>query len=275
MFSRDLWVNTHFFIVEIEMKSHFPSLRHVVPAVIGLAMASATVHADITGFSNLSQFTITQNDAGSAPTVPSPGTLELTNGGGEARSVFANAPQNISQFTVSFTYQAIGTTNSDPGATLVLENDPRGASAVGNTSVNYGFQGITKSVGVTFDLSVNTTGFFTNGSVSGGGASGVSPVILDSGDPINVQLTYSGSTLTENLVDTVTSAKFSTTDLVLTSIPTIVGGNTAFVGLTAASSVGADEFFSNLQFTSAVPEPACLSLFGVGAIAALIRRRRA
>jgi hypothetical protein len=104
--------------------------------------------------------------------------------------------------------------------------------------------------------------------------SNVSPVSLISGDPINIQLVYSGSTLTESLFDTTTLASFSTTDLVLTSIPTTVGGSTAFIGLTAGSPGDADEFFSNFQFTTSVPEPASCGLLGIGATAALMRRRK-
>jgi hypothetical protein len=235
-----------------------------------------TARADITGFGNFSQFTINQNDSGSPPTVPTSGTIELTNGGKEIRSIFATTPQNVSQFNSSFTYQAtqIDAFGTNPGAAFVLEDDPRGASAAGNSVNAYGFQGITKSVAITFDLGADSTGLFTNGTISGGSAS-VSPVNLGSGDPINVQLTYSGSTLTENLLDTVTQAKFSTTYLVLTSIPTTVGGSTAFVGLTAGSSdIGtANEFFSNFQFTT-VPEPSSLVLLCIGGTGLLAYLRR-
>jgi hypothetical protein len=257
------------------MKFHRRHWRRLIPAVT-LALAATMARADINGFGDFSQFTINQNDPGSPPTVPSPGAIELTNGTNETRSIFANTPQNISQFTISFTYQAthVNTFGTNPGAALVLENDPSGASAVGSSADNvYGFEGIAKSVGVTFDLATNATGLFTDGSVTGGAAN-VSPVSLISGDPINIQLVYSGSTLTENLFDTITSASFSTTDLVLTSIPTTVGGSTAFVGLTAGSPGDADEFFSNFQFTSSVPEPASCGLLGISATAALMRRRK-
>jgi hypothetical protein len=258
------------------MKSSLQSPRRLTLAVLGLLLPSAAVHASIIGFGDFSGFTVNQNDSGAAPTVPSAGTIELTNGEDEMRSIFANAPQNVSQFTASFTYQVTGSSTNfvNPGATFVLENDPRGASAVGTPFWHDGFQGIAKSVGITFDLNSNTTGLFTDGALGSGGTN-VSPVNLLSGDPINILLTYSGSTLSESLFDTTTSASFQTTQLVLTSIPTTIGGSTAFVGLAAASpNVGDDQFFSNFQFVSAVPEPASLGILAIGGVGMLLRSRR-
>jgi PEP-CTERM motif len=254
-----------------------PRFKHVVVVAfitLGMLIIPSAANADIAGFGNFSQFTINQNDSGSPPTVPSAGVLELVNGDNEFRSVFADTPQHISQFTASFTYQVpyAGTFGAFPGATFIVENDSRGAAAVGATvNDSDAFTGINDSVGIIFDLASNTTGLFTDGNVTSGAAN-VSPVNLLSGDPIDVQLAYNGTSLTETLVDTVTSAQFSTTDLVLTSIPTTVGGSTAYVGLAADGP--ADQYFSNFDFTSGVPEPSGLGLLGAGAVAALRRRRR-
>jgi PEP-CTERM motif len=243
------------------------------------AAIPATTRANINGFGDFSSFTVNQNDTGSSPTIPSPGTIELTNAGSEVRSIFADAPQNISQFTASFGFQATnvsGFNSGRPGAMLVLQNDSRQGSAVGNSSDNYGFSGIGNSVGISLDLVSDTTGLFTNGNI-GSGAASVSPVNLASGDLIDVQVTYSGSTLTESLFDTVTSASFTTTDFVLPGIPTTVGGDTAFVGLATGTSsralAGADEYFSNFQFNTSVPEPSSIAVIAVGTLGCLRRRR--
>jgi hypothetical protein len=254
------------------MKSQFQLLRPFIPAILGLLLAPAAARASIIGFGNFSGFTPNQNDSGSPPTSPSPGSIELITGQGEQRSIFYDTPQDVTQFTASFTYQCA---NADSGGfAFVLENDPRGASAVGIYSAfteECGFNQIAKSVGITFDLDDDATGLYTDGNRSTGEAS-VSPINLNLTDPINVQLAYSGSTLTETLTDTVTSTSFSTTYLVLTSIPSTVGSSTAVVGITADSGQG-DQTFSSFQF-DVVPEPASLSLLTLGTIGALLRRRR-
>lgn len=241
---------------------------------LGTAMLSPAARADINGFGDFSQYQINidQNDVGAAPTIPTPGTIELTNGGGETRSIFATTPQNVSQFIASFTYKA--TNGGYDGAAFVIENDPSGDAALG-LGGSAAYQGITKSIAVLLDLNGSNTGLFTNGNI-GGGEQSTSPVNLNSGDPINVQLKCSGSTLTETLFDTVTSASFSTSDLLLTSIPTTVGSSTAYVGMTAGTYPGyANQFFSNFQFSSSVtPEPCSAALLATAALWGLGTRRR-
>ncbi|HVS70822.1 MAG TPA: PEP-CTERM sorting domain-containing protein [Phycisphaerae bacterium] len=266
---------------------NFSSRRFRAPmlAVAAILAAPVAASAAITGFGDFSQFTINVNDAGSPPSSPSAGTIQLTNGSNEVRSIFANVPQTITQFTASFTYQA---TNVDAGTEhigvgFVIENDPRAASAIGVADTSsppdgFGYQGIIKSVAVILDqnnlsLGNTATSLFTNGATSGGGSISTSPVNLDSGDPISVQLAYSGSALTETLTDTKTLATFSTSFLP-GNIATIVGGNNAFVGVTAGNGfVFGNDFISNFQFTSAAPEPASLGVLGLGLTLLSARRR--
>ncbi len=230
-------------------------------------LAPSTAHADILGFGNFSGFTVNQaaGDTYSAPTV-SGGTIHLTNYVNEDRSIFYNTPQNISQsFTASFTYQA---DNYEDGACFVLQNSPSGASAV--TAGAYGYDGLPgDSLAVNF-VGGSVSGYFTDGNANGSGLS-TSPVNFDSGHPINVTLTYNGPELQEQLMDLTTSATFSQTFLIVTPIPTVLGGSTAYVGLTAGTNqFAADQYFSNLQFTtSPVPEPSTFVLLGVGAISLL------
>jgi hypothetical protein len=240
----------------------------LLAAVLGV-VAPVVTHASIVGFGDFSQFTINKNDSGSAPTFPASGTIQLVNGSNEARSIFFNTPQAVSQFTASFTYQVINGAQNE-GADLVLQNDPAGKTAVG--SGIHGFGGITNTVILSLDIGNNNTGVFSN---SNGGGTGpdASPVVFASGHPIDVRLAYDGTTATEHLLDTVTSASFSNSFNV--SIPTGVGGSTAYVGLTAGSGPNSvNQLFSNFQFTNTVPEPSGFALLATVAGWSLSRRRK-
>jgi len=248
------------------------SLRRIVPAVFGLALTPAAVRADFYPPTTIPPFVYNQNDTGSAPAVL-PGSIQLLNGADEERSIFDNTPQSCTAgFTASFTFQLTG--GGGPfgptgwGFAFVLQNSSNGANAVGpeaGTS-GLGYAAITPSINVTFDEN-SATGLFTDGNFNSSSEVSTSPVSLTSGDPINVTLTYDGSNVVESLFDTTTSGSFSHTYLI-GNIPSIVGGSTAYVGITADSYYAAD-----LTITK-VPEPASFGLLGVGAIAALLRRRR-
>ena len=98
-----------------------------------------------------------------------------------------------------------------------------------------------QSVAVKFDLysnqgeGTNSTGLYTNGAsptipatTLGGG------VNLHSGDVLNVQMTYNGTTLTMTITDASVPADTYTTSWPV-NIPSLAGGNTAYVGFTAGT----------------------------------------
>jgi len=263
------------------------SLRALIFVLFGAALAAPLAHADIIGFGDFSNFTVNVADTGSAPTV-SGGTIHLTSGADESRSIFCDSRQAISAFTASFTYQELNgnTANGPLGACFVIQNSSSGASTV---AVNYsgGFQN--EGYGDAFDSfnqsaavsleghygSTTTTfsGTYTDGGGVGNGSAATSPVSFLSGDPINVTLNYNGTTLQETLLDTNTSASYQTSYLI--NLPSIVGGSTAYVGVTAGNEGAADQYFSNFQFTTiGVPEPASVILLGVGAMGLLVNLRR-
>lgn len=253
----------------------------------GVLLAAASARADIMGFGDFSGFSINQDDNASGPTISS-NTIHLTNqASGESRSIFHNTPQDITQFVASFTYRATGTPVGGFGSAFVLQNSGNGPNTVARAVVS----GVTTRFGYsdffgTFNRSVavslehgslgagsSSTARYSNGAV-GGGSNSTTPLILLSGNPIDVTLTYNGTLLHESLVDTVTGDSFAISYPV--DIPSIVNGSTAYVGITASTNnnTATNQFFSNLQFTS-IPEPATLSLLAFASLAMLRRRRRA
>jgi Legume lectin domain/Chitobiase/beta-hexosaminidase C-terminal domain len=193
--------------------------------------------------------------------------LQLSNGGtNEANSAWYNTPVNIQSFTTNFTMQ-ISNAGGD-GMTFTIQNagltavgpyggglgygpdTPGGASNNGNTPIG-------NSVAIKFDLYNNagegtdSTGLYTNG------ASPTVPAIdmtssgvnLLSGDTMNVQLVYNGTTLTMTITDAVAGTSFTTNWTV--NIPSIVGGNTAYVGFTAGTgSATSSQKVETWTFTS-------------------------
>lgn len=255
----------------------FHPLR-LLAAAAAVALLPAPAEADIIGFGDFSGFTINQTDTGSAPTI-SNGSILLTNQNAfENRSIFCNARQGISQFTASFTYTLSGYANDVAGACFVLQDSTAAATACGTYNLAAG--GISPSAEISLEIrngNPGWSGFYTNGNI-GGGSPSTSPVNLYSGDPINVTLTYNGSILHENLLDTVTAASYDAS--YVTNLPSILGRSDAFVGITANSgdvNCRAAQNFSNFHFTSSVPEPSTLVMTFSAAVGALLwwKRRKA
>jgi len=104
-----------------------------------------------------------------------------------------------------------------------------------------GYRHIDNSVAIKFDLfndageGSDSTGIYIDGALptvpsvdlTGSG------INLHSGDTMNAQLTYDGTTLTLTLTDLVTLATWSHPFPI--NIPATVGGNTAYVGFTAGT----------------------------------------
>ena len=169
--------------------------------------------------------------------------LQLTDGGiVEARAVWFSTPVNVQSFTTDFTFQITpAIANIADGFTFTLQNATAGTSAVGMAGGGLGYQGLSPSVAVKFDLfngsgeGSDSTGFYVNGAAPGTPAVDMtaSGVNLHSGDVLHAHITYDGATLTLVLTDSVTNASFTTSQAI--NIPATVGSTTAFVGFTAGS----------------------------------------
>jgi hypothetical protein len=162
----------------------------------------------------------------------------------EAGSAFWTTPVNVQNFTTVFTFQ-LTNPNAD-GFTFVLQN--AGLTALGSPGGGLGYgkfspgtASIPKSVAVKFDLysnsgeGTNSTGLYTNGAAPtvpaitiGGG------VNLHSGDILQVQMAYDGTTLSMTITDTDVPSETFTTSWAI-NIPSTVGANTAFVGFTGGT----------------------------------------
>jgi prepilin-type processing-associated H-X9-DG protein len=173
-------------------------------------------------------------------------TLSLTdpNNGGGNGSFFFQVPQYIGAFAASFTYTAGGNRAAD-GVSFCLQNDPRGPAALGAGGSGLGMGGtngtaITPSVELMLDI-FGGSGFAagTNGAnypTAGANSTNFAQtgdVFLYSGDPINVSILYQNGQMALTFADPGAGTSFST-NLNLGDITSVLGGNTAYVGLTGA-----------------------------------------
>ena len=158
-------------------------------------------------------------------------------GGGEASSAFYSTPVKVQSFTTNFSFQM--TSAVADGMTFVIQNGA--ATALGLGGVGLGYEGIGSSVAVKFDIYDNagegtdSTGMYVDGAAPTVPAVDMtsSGVNLVSGDVMNVQLSYNGTTLTLTITDASTLKSFTTNFTV--NIPTTVGNTTALVGFTGGT----------------------------------------
>jgi autotransporter-associated beta strand protein len=187
--------------------------------------------ANTSGSASQTNSTWQFNNTANTATAVSGGTLNLTsNVGGEARSGFYTIPVPMGAFNASFVYQASGNKAAD-GVAFILQNDPRGPAALGGTGGSLGYSGITPSAATEINIyTTNTIGtaFATNGAT--GVYQSITPVNPASGDPIQVSLSYDGSTyLTTTFLDLSSGSSYSAGSQYVGSLASNVGSS-AYVG---------------------------------------------
>lgn len=241
--------------------------------------ACGIAQADITGFNNLNGWTYKQGDGGVASPFGQDFIQITTGGASQVRNVWHNTPQNISEFTATFTYRAanIGAAATRQGVSFIIQTDSRGTDALGTgfNASGFGFDGITPSAAVTIELNtgpgLSYTGFYQNG-VIGGGSANTSPLNAFQGRDIDVSIVYNGISLAVSMHDSVNT--FPTVNYIVSpSFASTLGSTTALVGFGASTGAqnGCDQFISNFRFT--VPTPATATLL-IGGLATASRRRR-
>jgi hypothetical protein len=170
----------------------------------------------------------------------------------EAGSAFTVAPVADSAFQTTFTFQLTGgSAGSAPGADgIAFVIQGVGPQALGGMGGGLGYgpnpdgggTGISQSVAVKFDLydnageGNNSTGLYTDGATpttAGSVDLTGTGIDLHSGHVMQAALAYDGTTLRVTLTDTVTGGTAAQSYSV--SIPSLVGGTSAFVGFTGGT----------------------------------------
>lgn len=243
----------------------------MLAAIVGTAFISSAAIADIAGFSNLnpSIWSYNQADTETPADLPDPNTVNITGTSGiQTRSIFNNTRQGFSQFTASFTYQGNWGFNVNQGMSFILQNDGDGSNAIGGAQGELGYGGMANSIATTWDMRTNRIGFSTGGVVSGGVL--VEGITLGGNNAIDFTLTYDGTFLTQQLLDTVTGVEF-TQNLLVGDISSTLRDDLAYVGFGAASRQSG-QVISNFSYTS-VPTPGSIGVLSAGLLAASRRRR--
>ncbi len=208
--------------------------------------ATATTPANATTLTNIN---FSNGFTGASSTLALNGTtalsgtrLRLTSGiTDQEGTAFTLQPVSVAAFTTQFQFQ-LTNPNADGFTFTIQGNSPTAMGTDPSGGGGLGFEGLTKSVAVKFDLYNNngegtdSTGLFTNGATTPTTPSNdltSTGVNLHSGDIFSVAMTYNGTTLNLTVTDTTTGA--TATESYSVNIPSIVGGNTAYVGFTAAS----------------------------------------
>ena len=244
----------------------------VVALVLFLSSIASTAQADIVGFGDGSGWHLNRGGPGIAASF-SGQDLTITTGGSHDsynRAIYTTK-QPTAHFTAQFIYR---NGHGGDGGTFLIENDPRGTSAVSTfwgSGLGYGGDTpIINSVAVEIDALGKWVGLGINGNTQSTSTPGT--INLASNDPIQVVVTYDGVTLRDTFTDTITGETFSKSYLV--DIAHYAGAN-AYVGLSGGDGLSTGtQVFSNFSYV--VPEPASYVLFAIGGIPlwVIARRRR-
>jgi hypothetical protein len=195
----------------------------------------------------------------------------------DSNSAFCSSPLYVGAFEASFDYQVVNPfgTLAD-GLTFCIQNDARGAAALGANGGALGVSGAGNTPGpasslaiypsVEFEMDifassgVGVVAFATNGGIGpyGPTTNGTTPaLIIDNGDVISNFVTYNGTTLSVTMTDvTIGSTNYGATFVTNTTIniPAVLGTNTAYVGFTAADGASSSiQQISNFAFVSLLP----------------------
>jgi hypothetical protein len=163
-------------------------------------------------------------------------------GGSEATTAFYNTKEPINGFTATWTYTATGSGTLADGEVFVLQNDSRGAAAIGGGGGNLAINSTTITPSIDFEINLypnNTVGiaYDVNGAI---GPNSATPIAPAGGpwpsDPIQITVNYNQSAgqIAWTLLDTVSGVTY-TTNINSGDITTILGGTNAYIGFASAT----------------------------------------
>ena len=181
----------------------------------------------------------------------------------ESSSTFFTTPVYVGGFRATWAYQDVTSGTAD-GVTFCIQNDPRGAAALGTAGGGLGYGAsqnpgtvISPSFALEFNLYSGQTpaqpvGYAFNTNGQDGSYTSSSPVSLTSGHLINATLTYLNGTASLVLTDAVAATTFSAS--VNMNIPAVLGTNLAYVGFTGGDGgVVSTQIITNFTYVSLIP----------------------
>ncbi len=271
----------------------------LTPVLAGVGQVAADVTYD--GFASTAGLTI--NGIAATAATADGTVLRLTPAqGSSAGSAFSTAKVSTAEFTSIFSFRI-----TDPGGPLFDQNTLNGADGlvfvvqnqannVGTLGQGIGYEGISPSIGVTFDTwhnpenndpSQSYVGIYLNGSVDHNGANGptldITSPELGAGDRWWSWVVYDGTMLNVYLDRTESTTEPAIPATPVLSYPLDLGATLgemeAFAGFTSAT--GQDWENHDVLYwrytESVVPEPSTTVLVASGALASLVglwRRRQ-
>lgn len=177
------------------------------------------------------------------------GNLQVSAGGLGMMVVIQNQPTNTPATQAS-------PISGGPFA-LGADSTALGYGSATSTLTTGAIGGIQTSVGISFNLTNNGVGLYTNGAMPTGSDTTVTGVTFSNGNPKTAQLDYNntnspGNNLKLTITDTVTLATFSKSwaiNIPATVDPNSVFGGTAYIGFTASSGFSsANQLIQNWTF---------------------------
>jgi legume-like lectin family protein len=164
--------------------------------------------------------------------------LQLTdNNQYEARTAFWTTPVPIEKFTTHFSFNISPGAMTADGLTFTVQNES--PTTVGADGGNLGYTNITSSAALminffNFGAYGSTLALATGGALPSSTNDISSEIDLHSGDTMDATATYDGTNLAVTLTDA-TDASKTITESYPVDLTQTVGGNTAYVGFTAAT----------------------------------------